>query len=81
MPERMVDPAQQSGMPNSSEGSVVQNVQSMNILLDISDLLNTGLDAETLAVCVRLLELGIPAQALAMTIKELRKVRHNLEST
>ena len=42
-------------------------------LLEISKLLNTGLDAETLAVCVRLCESGVNPQALAMVIQDLRR--------
>ena len=42
-------------------------------LLEISKLLNTGLDAETLAVCVRLCESGVNPEALAMVIQEMRR--------
>ena len=41
--------------------------------MEISKLLNTGLDAETLAVCVRLCENGVNPDALAMAIQELRR--------
>lgn len=40
---------------------------------DISDLLNTGLDDETLKVCVQLLEAGVNPEALASVVKELRR--------
>jgi len=39
----------------------------------MSHLLNTGLDADTLAVCVRLCEMGVNPDALAMVIQELRR--------
>ena len=42
-------------------------------LSEISHLLNTGLDSETLAVCVRLCEQGVNPEALAIVIKELQK--------
>ena len=40
---------------------------------DISDLLNTGLDDETLRICVQLLEAGINPEALANVVQELRR--------
>ncbi|KAL5007264.1 hypothetical protein ScPMuIL_016070 [Solemya velum] len=45
----------------------------MDTLFDISKILNTGLDAETLATCVRLCESGVNPEALAMIIQELRR--------
>lgn len=39
----------------------------------ISDLLNTGLDEETLQVCVQLLEAGVNPEALAAVVQELRR--------
>ena len=43
------------------------------VLTDISRLLNTGLDAETLAICVRLCEAGVNPEALAKVIQDLRR--------
>lgn len=40
---------------------------------EISKLLNTGLDDETLKVCVQLLEAGVNPEALATVVLELRK--------
>lgn len=40
---------------------------------EISDLLNTGLDEETLKVCVQLLEAGVNPEALASVVRELRR--------
>ncbi|GAB1299140.1 Mitotic-spindle organizing protein 1 [Apodemus speciosus] len=45
----------------------------MDVLLEISRILNTGLDMETLSICVRLCEQGINPEALSSVIKELRK--------
>ena len=39
----------------------------------ISDLLNTGLDDESLQICVQLLEAGVNPEALAAIIQELRR--------
>lgn len=40
---------------------------------EISDLLNTGLDEDTLRVCVQLLEAGVNPEALAAVVQELRR--------
>ena len=45
----------------------------ISALLEISKLLNTGLDAETLATCVRLCENGVNPEALVLVIQELRR--------
>ena len=41
--------------------------------MEISRLLNTGLDEETLALCLQLCENGVNPEALAEVIKELRR--------
>ena len=40
---------------------------------EISDLLNTGLDDETLKISVQLLEAGVNPEALAAVVLELRR--------
>ncbi|KAL1763350.1 mitotic-spindle organizing protein 1 [Sigmodon hispidus] len=47
--------------------------ETMDVLLEISRILNTGLDMETLSICVRLCEQGINPEALSSVIKELHK--------
>ncbi|TFK86980.1 hypothetical protein K466DRAFT_131864 [Polyporus arcularius HHB13444] len=47
--------------------------ETLNTLFDISQLLNTGLDKETLATCVGLIEAGVNPEALAAVIQELRR--------
>jgi len=47
--------------------------QTLDILYDISQLLNTQLDKETLATCVGMIESGVNAEALAAVILELRR--------
>lgn len=48
---------------------------------EISDLLNTGLDDETLKVCVQLLEAGVNAEALGSLILELRREMASFKET
>ena len=46
---------------------------SMDDLMEMSDILNTGLDRETLRVLVALCEAGVHPEALAAVVKELRR--------
>jgi mitotic-spindle organizing protein 1 len=43
------------------------------VLLEISTLLETGLDQETLAILLALCEQGVNPEALAAVVKELRR--------
>ncbi|KIJ65138.1 hypothetical protein HYDPIDRAFT_88759 [Hydnomerulius pinastri MD-312] len=47
--------------------------QTLDTLFDISQLLNTQLDKETLATCVGMIESGVNPEALAAVIQELRR--------
>ncbi|XP_039639690.1 mitotic-spindle organizing protein 1 isoform X1 [Perca fluviatilis] len=51
------------------------------LLLEISRLLNTGMDMESLSICVRLCEQGINPEALSAVIKELRKASETLKAS
>jgi len=61
--------------PNSSQSSshVVEAKETFATLLELSKLLNTGLDNETLSICVRLCERGAHPEALATVVRELRR--------
>lgn len=54
-------------------------VLTFPVLLEISRLLNTGLDMESLSICVRLCEQGINPEALSSVIKELRRASDSLK--
>ena len=43
------------------------------VVSEISKLLETGLDSETLAICIKLCESGVNPEALAMVVKELKR--------
>ncbi|KAJ7077822.1 mitotic-spindle organizing gamma-tubulin ring associated-domain-containing protein, partial [Mycena belliarum] len=47
--------------------------QTLDILHEMSQLLNTHLDKETLTTCVRMIESGVNPEALAAVIHELRR--------
>ncbi|KAK3907883.1 Mitotic-spindle organizing protein 1 [Frankliniella fusca] len=47
--------------------------EALALLSRISKLLNTGLDTESLAICIRLCEAGVHPEALAKAIQEVRR--------
>ncbi|PVG04703.1 hypothetical protein CPB86DRAFT_692915 [Serendipita vermifera] len=55
--------------------------QTLDVLYDISQLLNTQLDRETLATCVSMIESGVNPEALATVIKELRRENANIHAS
>jgi len=60
--------------PGSASGSaILEAKQTFNTLQELSKLLNTGLDSESLALAVRLCEQGAHPEALATVIRELRR--------
>ncbi|XP_069839033.1 mitotic-spindle organizing protein 1 [Dendropsophus ebraccatus] len=65
----------------SAPVSVSAMRETMDVLLEISRLLNTGLDMETLSICVRLCEQGINPEALSSVIKELRRATETLKAS
>ncbi|XP_043927681.1 mitotic-spindle organizing protein 1 isoform X3 [Protopterus annectens] len=67
-------------MASSSDTGLNSVRETMDVLLEISRLLNTGLDMESLSICVRLCEQGINPEALSSVIKELRKASESLKA-
>lgn len=60
---------------NGHEHNYIQIQQSQKVwkaLYNISHLLNTGLSAETLDVCIRLCEAGVHPEALADIVLSIR---------
>jgi len=54
--------------------------ETMDILMEISRVLNTGLDEETLALCLRLCEAGVNPEALAKVVRELRSEADSIKA-
>ncbi|KPJ14253.1 Mitotic-spindle organizing protein 1 [Papilio machaon] len=61
-------------MTSEKNVQIGQAREAFQMLNQISQLLNTGLDQETLTICIRLCELGVDPESLAYVIKEIRKV-------
>jgi mitotic-spindle organizing protein 1 len=62
-----------SSNAGSGPNQTVAAREAFQVLLELSKLLNTGLDAETLAICVRLCENGVKPEALALVINQARQ--------
>ncbi|PBK99188.1 hypothetical protein ARMGADRAFT_984611 [Armillaria gallica] len=60
-------------MPSREAERISSAQQTLDILHEISQLLNTRLDRETLTTCVRMIESGVNPEALAAVIQELRR--------
>jgi len=60
---------------NSSDSNDTENQNSsqLEVAFEISRLLNTGLDKETLSLCMGLLEQGVNPEALADVVIEIRE--------
>jgi len=56
-----------------SGGGILEAKETFRLLQEMSRLLNTGLDDETLAICVRLCEKGANPEALASVVRDLRR--------
>lgn len=67
---------------NVASGQVREARETLQTLMELSQLLGTGLDPETLTICVRLCEAGVNPESLATVIRELTKeVESNNENT
>jgi mitotic-spindle organizing protein 1 len=62
-----------SSNAGSGPNQTVAAREAFQVLLELSKLLNTGLDAETLAICVRLCENGVKPEALSLVINQARQ--------
>ncbi|KAF4512813.1 hypothetical protein G6O67_000151 [Ophiocordyceps sinensis] len=58
-------------MPDTGKHAAAQ--QAVDILHDISILLNSHLDRRTLSICISMIERGVNPEALAQVVKELRR--------
>lgn len=67
---------------NVENGQVREARETLQTLMELSRLLCTGLDPETLTICVRLCEAGVNPESLATVIRELtREVEHMNENS
>lgn len=64
-------------MSNGSLSSIKDVKETFQSLLELSKLLCTGLEPDTLAVCIQLCAAGINPELLASLLRELRKEIQN----
>lgn len=57
------------------------NESALETLMSISNILDTGLDMETLSVCIQLCELGVNPEAIATVIKVIRTEAAKLKTS
>lgn len=59
------------------ERSQQQAQDAVNTLYEVSQILDTGLDRQSLAICVSLIERGVSPKALAEIVSQLKKEAPN----
>jgi len=62
-------------------GSIATDARLVRTVRELSDILNCGLDTETLKLLVELCELGVNPNDLASIVVDLREERARLERT
>ncbi|KXL42093.1 hypothetical protein M433DRAFT_69959 [Acidomyces richmondensis BFW] len=69
-------------MPAADDSKRKAARETIDILHEISTLLNTQLDRQSLSYCVSLIENGVNPEALANVVKELRiqNARYEIEN-
>ncbi|KAJ0178000.1 hypothetical protein K1T71_006873 [Dendrolimus kikuchii] len=67
----------QATMSSEKNAQLNQAREDFQMIYQISQLLRTGLDQETLSTCIKLCELGVNPEVLAHIIKEIRKMGEN----
>jgi mitotic-spindle organizing protein 1 len=68
-----------AGLPGDAPGAD-RPERALDVAHEISKILDTGLDKETLAILIGLLENGVNPEALAQVVKELRREAAALKS-
>ena len=61
------------GTDTLQNSQILEARETFSTLQELSQLLNTGLDSQSLSLCVRLCEQGAHPEALATIIRELRR--------
>ncbi|GAB1607873.1 mitotic-spindle organizing protein 1, partial [Argonauta hians] len=62
----------------TSKDNLSASREALDMMMELSNILNTGLDSDTLSLCIQLCESGINPDALAVVIRELQNAKKNL---
>ncbi|KAJ9132638.1 hypothetical protein NKR23_g11132 [Pleurostoma richardsiae] len=65
--------------PDDREQKQMAAQQAVDILHEISTILNCHLDRRTLSICISMIENGVNPEALATVVKELRTEAQEVE--
>ncbi|KAI9713856.1 MAG: hypothetical protein M1820_000586 [Bogoriella megaspora] len=68
-------------MPPADDSKRQAARETIDVLFEISTLLNTHLDRHSLSLCVSLIENGVNPEALADVIRDLRRQNENSTQT
>ncbi|ETW03515.1 hypothetical protein, variant [Aphanomyces invadans] len=60
-------------MNQDGSGEIGQGKEAFETVYELSRLLNTGLDRESLSILISLVEKGVNPEALAAAVKEIRR--------
>mmetsp|Transcript_26657 Transcript_26657/g.30631 ORF Transcript_26657/g.30631 Transcript_26657/m.30631 type:complete len:83 (-) Transcript_26657:1073-1321(-) len=69
-----------AGGANRNYSEYEEAQDSLEVIYEISQILNTGLDRKTLSILVSLCECGVNPEALATVVKELKRESQILKS-
>ncbi|KAG9256335.1 mitotic-spindle organizing protein [Emericellopsis atlantica] len=64
-------------MPEQDKHAAAQ--KAVDILHEISTILNCHLDRRTLSICISMIERGVNPEALAQVVKELRQEAQSVQ--
>jgi mitotic-spindle organizing protein 1 len=68
-------------MSSEADAAAQKAAETMEVLYEISQLLNTGLDRTTLSILTSLCECGVSPEALANAVKELRREKRLIDAS
>ena len=74
-----------ASMSSAASAAVSSSLESasgtVDIVYELSSLLNTGLERSTVSILIGLCECGVNPEALAMVVKELRREAEAMDSS
>lgn len=66
---------------NFSQLDVEEARETIEILNEMGQILNCGLDRQTISILVSMIELGVNPEALSVVVQEMRRENYGLTNT
>jgi mitotic-spindle organizing protein 1 len=63
---------------NNNQLDIEESKESLEILFEMSQILNCGLSRETLSILVAMIEKGVNPEALINVVKEMKNENYNM---